>query len=72
MPEADLLQACLDELDGVDEFLAPEELAARHAPVLLGRPGIASRPAARIARRGLGAERSPLEGSDRPSGWRSR
>ena len=49
MPEADLLQACLDELDGVDDFLARRELAAERAPVLLGRPGIASGLAARIA-----------------------
>ena len=50
MPEADLLQACLDELDGVDDFLARRELAAQRAPVLLGRSGIASSLAARIAR----------------------
>ena len=50
MPEADLLQACLDELDGVDDFLARRELAAERAPVLLGRPDIASELAARLAR----------------------
>ena len=61
MPEADLLQACLDELDGVDDFLARRELAAQRAPVLLGRPGIASRLAARIARTADSERNAPLD-----------
>ncbi len=61
MPEADLLQACLDELDGVDDFLDRRELAAQRAPVLLGRPGIASKLAARIARTGDSERNAPLD-----------
>ena len=61
MPEADLLQACLDELDGVDDFLDRRELAEEHAPVLLGRPGIASMLAARIARTADSERNAPLD-----------
>ncbi len=61
MPEADLLQACLDELDGVDDFLARRELAEERAPVLLGRPGIASRLAARIAGTADSERNAPLD-----------
>ena len=61
MPEADLLQACLDELDGVDDFLDRRELAEKHAPVLLGRPGIASMLAARIARTADSERNAPLD-----------
>ena len=61
MPEADLLQACLDELDGVDDFLARRELAEERAPVLLGRPGIASKLAARIARTADSERNAPLD-----------
>ena len=61
MPEPDLLQACLDELDGVDDFLARNELAEERAPVLLGRPGIASSLAARIARTSDTERNAPLD-----------
>ena len=61
MPEADLLQACLDELDGVDDFLARRELAEERAPVLLGRPAIASSLAARIARTADSERNAPLD-----------
>ncbi|MDD9993496.1 MAG: hypothetical protein OXP75_17005 [Rhodospirillales bacterium] len=61
MPEADLLQACLDELDAIDDFLARRELAAQHAPVLLGRPGIASSLAAYIARTADPDRNAPLD-----------
>ena len=61
MPEADLLQACLDELDGVDDSLDRRELAEEHAPVLLGRPGIASSLAARIARTDDPERNAPLD-----------
>ena len=61
MPEADLLQACLDELDGVDEFLARSELAEQHAPVLLGRPGVASSLATLIARTEDSEPNAPLD-----------
>ncbi|MCY4547973.1 MAG: hypothetical protein OXC28_06375, partial [Defluviicoccus sp.] len=61
MPEADLLQVCLDELDGVDDLLARRELAAERAPVLLGRPGIASRLATRIARTADAEGNAPLD-----------
>ena len=61
MPEADLLQACLDELDGVDDFLDRRELAEERAPVLLGRPGIASGLAARIARTADSERNAPLD-----------
>ncbi len=61
MPEADLLQACLDELDGVDDFLGRRELAEEHAPVLLGRTGIASMLAARIARTADSERNAPLD-----------
>ena len=61
MPEADLLQACLDELDGVDDFLDRRELAEEHAPVLLGRTGIASMLAARIARTADSERNAPLD-----------
>ena len=61
MPEADLLQVCLDELDGVDDFLARRELAEERAPVLLGRPGIASSLAARIARTADSERNVPLD-----------
>ena len=61
MPEADLLQACLDELDGVDDFLDRRELAEKHAPVLLGRTGIASMLAARIARTADSERNAPLD-----------
>lgn len=61
MPQADLLQACLDELDDIDDFLARKELADRHAPVLLGRPGIASGLAARIAQAADTEPNAPLD-----------
>ena len=61
MPEADLLQACLDELDGVDDFLDRRQLAEEHAPVLLGRTGIASMLAARIARTADSEPNAPLD-----------
>ena len=61
MPEADLLQACLDELDGVDDFLARSELAEQHAPVLLGRPGVASGLAALVARTEDSEPNAPLD-----------
>ena len=61
MPEADLLQACLDELDGVEDYLARRELAAQRAPVLLGRSGIASSLAARIARTADSERNAPLD-----------
>ena len=61
MPEADLLQACLDELDGVDNFLDRRELAEEHAPVLLGRTGIASMLATRIARTADSERNAPLD-----------
>ena len=61
MPEAYLLQACLDELDGVDDFLDRRELAEEHAPVLLGRTGIASMLAARIARTADSERNAPLD-----------
>ncbi len=50
MSEAELLQACIHELDDVDDFLARRELASERAPVHFGMPGIASSLAARIAR----------------------
>lgn len=34
MPEIDLLQACLDELDWIGDFLARRELVEDRAPVL--------------------------------------
>ena len=61
MPKADLLQACLDKLDGVDDLLARRELAAQRAPVLLGRFGIASKLAARIARTPDSERNAPLD-----------
>ena len=61
MPESDLLQAGLDDIDGVDDFLARRELAAERAPVLLGRPGIASGLAAPIARTADSERNVPLE-----------
>ena len=61
MPEADLLQACLDELDCLDDFLDRRELAEERAPVLLGRPGIASNLAARIARTDDPERNAPLD-----------
>ena len=61
MPEPDLLQACLDELDGVDDFLARTGLAEQHPPVLLGRPGIASSLAARIAQTADSERNAPLD-----------
>ena len=61
MPEADLLQACLDDLDGVDDYLARRDLAEERAPVLLGRPGIASNLAARIARSADSEPNAPLD-----------
>lgn len=50
MPESDLLQVCLEELDVLEDFLTRRELAAERALVLLGTPGTASSFAARIAR----------------------
>ncbi|MDE0053064.1 MAG: hypothetical protein OXT64_02250, partial [Gammaproteobacteria bacterium] len=51
----------IDELDGVDDFLARRELAAVRAPVLLGSPGIASSLAARVARTADSERDAPLD-----------
>ena len=62
MSEAELLQACFDELDGVDDFLARRELATERAPALLGRrAGVASSLAARIARTADSERNAPLD-----------
>lgn len=61
MSEAELLQACIDKHDDVDDFLARRELAAERASVLFGMPGIASSLAARIARTADSERNAPLD-----------